>query len=123
VPLLTESSHTSLDLRGPLTCGNMKRVDAVFAIPVAMLVIGVLALVLRWAFGNDRRAVPDHTGDDFGLLVEVAVVPTETPAKILAARLRRSGIRATTTRGPDGRSCRVMVFPADVPSAKLLLSA
>ncbi|MFD1149553.1 hypothetical protein [Saccharothrix hoggarensis] len=82
-------------------------------------VFAVLALVLRWAFGNDRRAVPDYTGDDFGLLTEVAAVPTRAAADVLAKRLRTARIRVTVVRR-DGLH-RLMVFPADVPDAKLLL--
>jgi len=86
-----------------------------------VVVFGVLAGVLRWAFGNDRRAVPDYTGDDFGLLNEVAVVPTEEAARVLAKRLRTAGIKATSVRGAQPGAFRVMVFPVDVPDAKLLL--
>ncbi|WNV90139.1 SPOR domain-containing protein [Umezawaea sp. Da 62-37] len=86
-----------------------------------IVVFGLLAGVLRWAFGNDRRAVPDYTGDDFGLLNEVALVPTEEAARILAKRLRTAGIKATAVRAPQPGAYRVMVFPADIPDAKLLL--
>jgi hypothetical protein len=88
---------------------------------VLIVVFGLLTGVLRWAFGNDRRAVPDYTGDDFGLLNEVAIVPTEEAARVLAKRLRTAGIRATAVRGAEPGAYRVMVFPVDVPDAKLLL--
>jgi hypothetical protein len=39
----------------------------------------------------------------------------------LAKRLRTAGIKATTVRGAVTGEWRVMVFPADVPDAKLLL--
>ncbi len=88
---------------------------------VLAVVLGLLALVLRWTFGDDRRAVPDHTGDDFGLLREVAGAPTAEAASALASRLRAAGIRTTVAR--RGGVHRVLVFPADLPDAKLLLSS
>lgn len=84
-----------------------------------LVVFAGLALLLRWAFGNDRRGVPDHTGEDFGLLVEVAVLPTAEAAEVLAARLRGAGIRVNVVLRGAGH--RLLVFPADAPDAKLLL--
>ncbi|QTR01758.1 hypothetical protein J7S33_20965 [Saccharothrix algeriensis] len=83
------------------------------------VVLAALALLLRWAFGNDRRGVPDHTGDDFGLLSEVAAVPTPEAADVLARRLRSAGIRTTVAR--RGEVHRLLVFPRDAADAKLLL--
>lgn len=97
----------------------MDGVTALTTFSLLVIVFGVLALVLRWAFGNDRRGVPDHTGSDFGLLSEVAVVPTRQAAEVLAKRLRAARIRVTVVRR-DGLH-RLLVFPADVPDAKLLL--
>lgn len=97
----------------------MLGVTALTQLLVPMTVLGLLALVLYWAFGNDRRGVPDHTGRDFGLLVEVAAVPTVEAADVLAARLRRAGIRVTVVRR-DGVHL-LLVFPADAPNAKLLV--
>ncbi|QFZ22962.1 hypothetical protein EKG83_40965 [Saccharothrix syringae] len=86
---------------------------------VLLVVLGVLGTVLYWAFGNDRRGVPDHTGTDFGLLVEVAAVPTVEAADVLASRLRRAGIRVSVVR--RGGVHLLLVFPADAPDAKLLV--
>lgn len=84
-----------------------------------LVVFAFLALVLKWAFGNDRRAVPDHTGDDFGLLTEVTAVSTPAAADVLAKRLRAARIRVTVVQ--RGGLHRLLVFPADAPDAKLLL--
>jgi hypothetical protein len=97
----------------------MYGVTALTPFLLLVVVFALLALVLRWAFGNDRRAVPDYTGDDFGLLTEVAVVPTQAAAEVLAKRLRSARIRVTVVR--RGGLHRLMVFPADAPDAKLLL--
>nr|WP_148303146.1 hypothetical protein [Saccharothrix espanaensis] len=92
---------------------------ALIQILLVAVVLGALALLLRWAFGNDRRAVPDYTGEDFGLLTEVAVVPTPEAARVLAERLRAAGIK--TTIATRGDLHRLLVFPADAANAKLLL--
>jgi hypothetical protein len=88
------------------------------------LLMGVLMLALRWTFGTGRnqrdpRVVDpaDPTGD--GLLEEVSRVPTAQAAQVLRARLVRAGIRATIGRA-DG-AYRLLVFPADLVSAKLVL--
>ncbi|MEU4441767.1 hypothetical protein AB0K14_17150 [Actinosynnema sp. NPDC050801] len=97
----------------------MGGVTALTTFFVLAVVFGLLSLVLFWAFGIDRRAVPDYTGDDFGLLTEVAAVPTPAAADVLAKRLRAARIKVTVVR--RGGVHRVMVFPADAPDAKLLL--
>ncbi|SDL52357.1 hypothetical protein SAMN04488074_111224 [Lentzea albidocapillata subsp. violacea] len=81
-------------------------------------VLGLLALVLRYFAGNDKRPVPDLDGTDFGLLSEVAVVPTEEAANVLVQKLKKNGVRATRSRNAP---YRVMVFPADVANARLVL--
>lgn len=97
----------------------MGAVTALTQTSLLLVVFAGLALLLRWAFGNDRRGVPDHTGEDFGLLVEVAALPTPEAAEVLAKRLRDAGIRVTVVLRGAGH--RLLVFPADVPDAKLLL--
>ncbi|MBB5805584.1 hypothetical protein F4560_005352 [Saccharothrix ecbatanensis] len=89
--------------------------------PLLLLLVlfAFFALVLKWAFGNDKRAVPDYTGDDFGLLTEVTVVSSPAAAEVLAKRLRAARIKVTVVRR-DGLH-RLMVFPADASDAKLLL--
>ncbi|MFD5830798.1 hypothetical protein [Lentzea sp. NPDC060358] len=80
--------------------------------------LGLLALVLRYFAGNDRRAVPDPDGTDFGLLSEVALVPTEEAAIVLVRKLKVNGVRATRSRNAP---YRIMVFPQDVANARLVL--
>lgn len=83
-------------------------------------VIGLLVLVLRYFAGNDKRPVPDLDGTDFGLLSEVALVPTEEAANVLVRKLKANGVRATRSRNAP---YRVMVFPADVANARLVLKS
>lgn len=91
---------------------------AIYQTLILAIVFGGLVLVLKFVFGDDRRPIPDLDGTDFGLLSEVAVVPTEEAANVLVRRLRSNGVRATRSRHSP---YRVMVFPTDVANAKLLL--
>jgi len=91
--------------------------------------LGAVMLLMRWAFGSGthlpapRVADPaDTTGD--GLLVEVARLPTEAAAQVLRSRLHRAGIRATIgapASAPVTQGYRLLVFPDDVPTARIVL--
>lgn len=90
---------------------------------VALVVVLVLVLLLRWTFSRGRSVVArrPEPGDeqDYGLLTAVAAPSTFVEAELLRRRLLAHGIRATlapTTTGP-----RVMVFPRDVPLAQEVL--
>jgi hypothetical protein len=91
----------------------------------AVLMLGIVLLALRWTFGTGRDQPAPHlpdpddpTGD--GLLTEVSRVPTEAAAQVLRTRLADAGIRATI--GRDGGAYRVLVFPADVADARVVVS-
>lgn len=97
-----------------------------FALFGGLIMMGAMALALRWTFGTGadqpgpRIPDPDDpTGD--GLLQEVSRVPTETAARVLRGRLRDAGIRATVGRADGGY--RLLVFPADLVNAKLVLAS
>lgn len=91
---------------------------------LALLVVGVLALLLRWAFSTggslvQRRPVRGGAGS-YGLLVAVSEPGTFIEAEMMVRRLTDAGLRATlapTTEGP-----RVMVFPEDLPRARTVLN-
>jgi hypothetical protein len=59
----------------------------------------------------------DAAPDDFGLLAPVAVTDDAEEAARLKARLTEARIRATTTRGADGRY-RVLVFSTELDRAR-----
>ena len=89
-----------------------------------LAMMGVLVLALRWTYGTNRsQAVPptfdpyDPTGH--GLLEVVSRLPTRSAAEVVQARLTRAGIRATVGRA-DG-AYRLLVFPADLVPAKLVV--
>src|SRR5919202_120387 len=90
---------------------------------MALGVVGVLALLLRWAFSTGHSLVERRPAagspEQYGLLVPVAEPPTFVEAELLRRRLTEAGLRATlapTTEGP-----RVLVFPEDVKAARLVL--
>lgn len=90
---------------------------------LALAVVGVLALLLRWAFAHGgslvERAPRRGAEDEYGVLVAVAAPPTAAEAEALRRRLLAAGLRATlapTTQGP-----RVLVFPEDAEAARALL--
>ncbi|WP_246106325.1 hypothetical protein [Pseudonocardia kunmingensis] len=100
------------------------------AAPLTALVGGVLMLAmiliaLRWTFGTGRDQPAPHipdpddpTGD--GLLTEVSRVPTEAAAQVLRSRLAAAGVRATV--GRSGSAYRLLVFPADLAAARVVVS-
>ena len=90
---------------------------------IALAVVGVFALLLRWTFSRGHSLVErrPRTGDpgDYGLLVTVAAPASFAEAELIRARLVGLGIRATlapTTQGP-----RVLVFPDEARTARALL--
>ena len=101
--------------------GDQTRLFVLFG---GFVLMGAMMLALRWVFGTGHNQPAPHipdpddpTGD--GLLEEVTRVPTTAAAEILRARLGGAGIRATIGR-TDG-SYRLLVFPADLVPAKLVL--
>jgi len=101
-----------------VTSEQNEDVTAIYQTAIVFGVLGLLALLLRYFVGNDKRPVPDLDGTDFGLLSEVALVPTEEAANVLVRKLKENGVRATHSRNAP---YRVMVFPADVANARLVL--
>lgn len=103
----------------------MDKSTGLMALLGGLLMMGGMIVALRWTFGTGRNHVSPHvedpddpTGD--GLLEEVSRVPTRTAAHILQRRLVDAGIRATIGRG-DG-AYRLLVFPADLVNARIVLS-
>jgi hypothetical protein len=95
---------------------------------MALVVVGALGLVLRWAFGptpGQRRPaateqqLSQQARDDFGLLVPVSSPPTMIEAELIRRRLLDHGLRATATLTSAGP--RVLVFPADEQIALAVL--
>lgn len=90
---------------------------------LAFIGIGVLILILRWAFsrGSSVVAAPAKAGaaTEYGLLEPVGSPGTYIEGEIWRRRLEDAGVRAnlaTTTDGP-----RLLVFPKDAERARSIL--
>lgn len=91
---------------------------------VALLAIGVLVLLLRWAFSTGGSVVerPARPGDpdEYGLLDAVAAPGTYIEAEMIKQRLDDAGIKATVAMTNDGP--RVMVWPVDRVEAEAIVT-
>lgn len=96
----------------------------VFGPVVALVAIGVLILLLRWAFSSKKTSVVAAAAkpgfvDDYGMLVPIATPATYIEGELLRCRLEDAGIRAnlaSTLEGP-----RVLVWPADESRARTIV--
>ena len=91
---------------------------------IAVVVVCLLGLLLRWVFGSGRssaaaRVRPDAAPPDYGLLRPVALLPGRPEANALRAVLSDAGIRSTANVRRDGR-VEVLVFPDDADRARRL---
>jgi len=92
---------------------------------IAVLVVGVLALLLRWAYGGRGRSLVERqarqgTAQEYGLMVAVASPGTFIEGEVARQRLHDAGIRAslvTTSEGP-----RLMVLEPDETMARQVLA-
>lgn len=86
--------------------------------------VGVLVLILRWAFRRGSSVVAaapkPGTTDEYGLLVPVAAPGSYVEGEVLRRTLEDAGIRANLAQTLEGP--RVMVWPKDEQAARLLLS-
>ncbi|NHC13403.1 hypothetical protein G9H71_06365 [Motilibacter sp. E257] len=91
---------------------------------MSFLVVGVLALLLRWAFSRGKSVVarPARPGGagDYGLLVAVAAPQTYVQGELLRRTLDDAGLRATLATTTDGP--RLMVFASDERQARRVLA-
>ena len=88
---------------------------------IAFLVVGLLALFLRWAFGTGGSNSTPAPADD-GLLTLVATLSRRESALALRAVLSDAGIRSTV-RFPAPHRADVLVFPEDADRARSLAAS
>jgi len=88
---------------------------------IAFLVVGLLALFLRWAFGTGWSNSTPPPADD-GLLTLVATLSRRESALALRAVLSDAGIRSTV-RFPAPHRADVLVFPEDADRARSLAAS
>jgi hypothetical protein len=82
----------------------------VWTLPTTLAVMGLFVLLLRWASSLDTDKAHRK---DYGLLREVAKVPSSTAARVVEEHLQEAGVRATTVPAEDGEGMRILVFPGD----------
>ena len=89
---------------------------------IAFVVVGLLALFLRWAFGTGNGSgTAEPPADDDGLLTLVATLSRRESALALRAMLSDAGIRSTV-RCPAPHRADVLVFVEDADRARSLAS-
>jgi hypothetical protein len=89
---------------------------------IAFVVVGLLALFLRWAFGTgDVGGTAPPPADDDGLLTPVATLSRRESALALRAVLSDAGIRSTV-RCTGPHRADVLVFSEDADRARSLAS-
>jgi hypothetical protein len=88
---------------------------------IAFLVLGLLALFMRWAFGTGAGREPVAPVDD-GLLTRIATLSNREAALALRAVLSDAGIRSTV-RFPAALRADVLVFPEDADRARMLAAS
>ena len=86
-------------------------------------VMGVLILLLRWAFSRGSSLVerPRRAGDEdeYGLLTVVAAPTNFIEGEIIKRKLIEHGIKATLTSTKKGP--RIFVFPEEAKAAEAVL--
>ena len=88
---------------------------------IAFVVLALLALFMRWAFGTGSGHVQPPAADD-GLLTRVATLSRREAALALRAVLSDAGIRSTV-RFPAAHRAEVLVFPEDAERARMLAAS
>jgi len=96
----------------------------VFGPVVGLVAIGIMILILRWAFARGKSVVerPSKNGSpaEYGMLVPIASPADYIQGEMLRQQLLTAGIRATlatTTEGP-----RLLIWPSDQGKAQKILS-
>jgi hypothetical protein len=91
---------------------------------VAVLVVGVFVLILRWAYSSKPTTLlskPTRPGapDEYGLLVSVAAPASAEEGAYIRDRLEAAGFRVTLAETHSG--LHVLVWPADAGRARAAL--
>ena len=89
---------------------------------IAFVVLALLALFMRWAFGTGYGRQRPPAPPDEGLLTLVASLSRRESALALRAVLSDAGIRSTI-RFPAPHRADVLVFPEDADRARLLAAS
>ena len=105
--------------------GNWGSYSFLFGPLIALVALGGLALVARWASQTGTSLIegPARQGssEEYGLMIPVASPANARASRDVAGRLTAAGVRCrevTTTEGP-----RVMVWAEDVARARAVLDS
>jgi hypothetical protein len=93
---------------------------------IALAVMGLLVLLLRWAYGGRSRSLVERKSragheDEYGLMVAVSAPGSFIEGEVDRQRLQDAGIRASLVTTADGP--RVMVLEPDEAAARRLLAS
>ena len=105
--------------------GEAPRYSHLWAPVMGFLVVGVIILLLKWAYSGRRdtlladRARPGDS-NEYGLLVSVATPRSEAEGISIRNRLQGAGLRVTLAETRSG--LHVLVWPADETRAKATLN-
>ena len=89
---------------------------------IAFVVLALLSLFMRWAFGSGSGPSAAPAPADDGLLTRIATLSRRESALALRAVLSDAGIRSTI-RYPAAQRADVLVFPEDAEQARLLAAS
>jgi len=89
---------------------------------IAFVVLALIALFMRWAFGTGDGRPPGRPAAEDGLLTLVATLSRRESALALRAVLSDAGIRSTI-RFPAPHRADVLVFPEDADRARTLAAS
>ena len=92
---------------------------------ISLVVVGVLALLLRWAFSGRSRSLVERRPrqgheNEYGLMVAVSAPATYIDGEVSRQRLEEAGIRASLVTTADGP--RLMVLEPDESRARQVLA-
>ena len=89
------------------------------------LVVGLLALILRWAFSNNKSLIekPKKIGseDQYGLLKVVHSPKNHIEGEMMRQKLLSVGIKATLSQTKNGP--KLLVFEKDLKIASATLNS
>jgi len=90
---------------------------------VAFIGLGIMILILRWAFGGrksliERSVTTDHSSN-YGLMKVAASPPNLIEGEMQRRALIDAGLRANLANTLDGP--KLMVWPEDLAKAKKIL--
>ena len=89
------------------------------------LIVGVMALILKWAFSNNKsvveRAKKIGNEDEYGLLKVAASPKNHIEGEMLRQKLLSVGIKATLSQTKSGP--KILVFEKDFKVSKATLNS